>query len=64
MGIAGTVTALRPAQVFPDSAALFVAENPQHVYSVTYDARDLWGEGSEAFTLTLDLYESYLERVQ
>ena len=64
VGIAGTVTALRPAQVFPDSAALFVAENPQHVYSVTYDAHDLWGDGSEAFTLTLDLYESYLERVQ
>ena len=61
-GVAGTVTALRPAQVFPDTAAHFVAENPQHVYSVTYDARDLWGDGGEAFTLTMDLYESYLER--
>ena len=60
----GTITALRPAQVFPDTTAHFVAENPQHVYSVTYDAHDLWGAGSEPFSLTLDLYESYLERVQ
>ena len=61
-GVTGTVTALRPAQVFPDTTAHFVAENPQHVYSVTYDARDLWGAGGETFTLTMDLYESYLER--
>ena len=61
-GVTGTITALRPAQVFPDTTAHFVAENPQHVYSVTYDARDLWGAGGETFTLTMDLYESYLER--
>ena len=27
-------TALRPAQVFPDTAAYFIGENPQHVYTV------------------------------
>ena len=63
-GKAGTVTALRPAQVFPDTTAHFVGEQPQHVYSVTYDAGVLWGAGSETFSLTLDLYETYLERAQ
>jgi nitrile hydratase len=61
-GKTGTVTALHPAQVLPDTAAHFVAESPQHVYCVQFDAADLWGEGSEPFTLTIDLYESYLER--
>jgi nitrile hydratase len=61
---AGTVTALRPGQVLPDTAAHFIGENPQHVYSVTYDAHDLWGADSEPFSLTIDLYENYLERAQ
>jgi nitrile hydratase beta subunit len=61
-GRTGTVSALRPAQVLPDTAAHFVGENPQHVYSVEFDARDLWGPDSEPFSLTIDLYESYLEQ--
>jgi hypothetical protein len=61
-GRTGTVTAIRPAQVLPDTAAHFVGENPQHVYSVEYAASDLWGADSERFELTIDLYESYLEK--
>jgi nitrile hydratase len=53
------VTAVRPAQVTPDSAAHFVAEDPQHVYAVTFTSRELWGPGEE-FTVTVDLFESYL----
>ena len=63
-GKPGVITALRPSQIFPDTVAHFIGEKPQHVYSVTYDAGVLWGEGSEPFTLTMDLYEDYLERVQ
>lgn len=62
-GRAGTVTALRPAQVLPDSAAHFVGENPEHVYSVEFVSTELWGPGAEPFTLTIDLFESYLEKV-
>ncbi len=61
-GRTGVVTALRPAQVLPDTAAHFVGENPQHVYSVEFASTELWGPGAEAFTLTIDLYESYLEK--
>jgi nitrile hydratase len=58
----GTVTALRPAQVLPDTAAHFVGENPEHVYSVEFRSDELWGEDAEPFSLTIDLFESYLEK--
>jgi nitrile hydratase len=57
----GTVVAVRPAQVLPDTHAHFVAENAQHVYSVAFDPTELWGEDAERFTLTIDLYDDYLE---
>jgi len=60
-GHSGAVTALRPAQVLPDSAAHFLGEAPEHVYSVEFDSHDLWGPGGEQFSLTIDMFESYLE---
>ena len=59
----GTVTAVRPAAIFPDSAAQFEGENPQHCYAVEFDSRELWGDGAEPFRLSIDLFEPYLERV-
>ena len=61
-GRRGTVTALLPAQVFPDTAAEFVGENPQHVYEVRFDSRELWGPDAEPASLSVDLFESYLEK--
>jgi nitrile hydratase len=61
-GKSGTVVALRPAQVFPDTAAAFTGENPQHVYEVRFDSRELWGPDAEPGTVTVDLYENYLEK--
>ncbi|HEV7210532.1 MAG TPA: nitrile hydratase subunit beta [Blastococcus sp.] len=60
----GTVVALRPAQVFPDTAAEFTGENPQHVYEVRFDSRELWGADAEPASVTIDLYESYLEHAR
>lgn len=60
---AGTITAIQPAHVFPDSAAHFRGEDPQHVYSVAFASRELWGADSELFTLNIDLFEPYLEPV-
>jgi len=57
----GTVTALQPCQVFPDTAAHFVGEDPQHCYTVEFDSRELWGSSAEPFRLSIDLYEPYLE---
>ena len=61
-GKQGTVVALRPAQVFPDTAAEFTGENPQHVYEVRFDSRELWGDDAEPGSVTIDLYEPYLEK--
>jgi len=60
----GTISALQPGQVFPDTAAHFVAENPQHCYTVDFDSTELWGPEAEPFRLSIDLYEPYLEPAQ
>jgi nitrile hydratase beta subunit len=61
-GHAGLVTAHHGAQVFPDSHAIFQGENPQHVYTVRFHARDLWGDAAPAHdTLCADLWEPYLD---
>ena len=52
---------VQPAQVLPDTHAHFLGENPQHVYSVRFSSRELWGADAEPFDLNIDLYESYLE---
>jgi len=57
----GTITALQPSAVFPDTAAHFVGENPQHCYTVEFDSRELWGPDAEPFRLSIDLFEPYLE---
>jgi nitrile hydratase len=59
----GTVTAIRSAEVFPDTAATFQGENPQHCYAVEFDSRELWGADAEQFRLSIDLFEPYLEKV-
>lgn len=57
----GTVTAIQPSAVFPDTAAHFRGENPQHCYAVEFDSRELWGPDAESFRLSIDLFEPYLE---
>ena len=60
-GHIGVVDLIQPAAVLPDTNAHFMGENPQHVYSVRFDSRELWGAGAEPFALTAELYETYLE---
>ena len=59
----GVVDRVLPAQVLPDTNAHYIAENAQHVYSVRFDSKELWGPEAEPFTTYIDLYESYLEAV-
>ena len=60
-GKRGIVHAHRGVHVFPDTSAHGQGDQPQHVYSVRFDARELWGEAAEPRqTLYLDLWESYL----
>src|SRR6185295_15937493 len=50
--------------VFPDTNAQFLGEKPQHLYSVRFTARALWGEQASARDfIHLDMWDDYLERV-
>ncbi|HEY1968791.1 MAG TPA: nitrile hydratase subunit beta [Pseudonocardia sp.] len=60
-GHTGVVEMIQPAALLPDTHAHFQGENPQHVYTVSFDAQELWGSAAEPFTLTIELFESYLE---
>ena len=58
----GIILALHGAHVFPDTNAQFQGENPQPLYTVKFEARDLWGDAaSPRDTVCLDLWENYLE---
>jgi nitrile hydratase len=55
------VEAHRGVHVFPDASAHGRGDQPQHLYSVRFDAAELWGEAAEASQrVYLDLWESYL----
>ncbi len=61
-GRRGRVERVHGAFVFPDSHAHGLGEQPQHLYSVRFDASELWGGDAEPGTcVALDLFESYLE---
>jgi len=61
-GKIGEVVRDRGVHVFPDSHAHDRGENPQHLYSVRFTARELWGESaSPRDTVHLDMWDDYLE---
>jgi nitrile hydratase len=55
------VRVVHEAFVFPDTNLRNEGENPEHVYSVAFAARDLWPDADEHTTVHVDLWESYLE---
>jgi len=61
-GKTGTIERDHGVFVFPDSNAHFLGEKPQHVYSVRFAARELWGEqAAPRDSVYLDLWDDYLE---
>jgi nitrile hydratase beta subunit len=61
-GHTGTIEILHGVHVFPDSNSLG-SENPQWLYTVTFDGRELWGpDGDASVKTSVDAWESYLER--
>ena len=58
----GEIILYHGAHVFPDTNACFAGENPQHLYTVRFSAKELWGgDASIRDTVTAELWESYLE---
>lgn len=60
-GKRGVVHRCHGIHVFPDTNAHGLGEQPQPLYSVRFDARELWGESAEPNqAVHIDLWESYL----
>ena len=58
----GIVARVHPAMIFPDDHAHGRGENPQYLYTVRFEAGELWGAAAEANNVVhIDLFESYLE---
>jgi nitrile hydratase len=58
----GTIDRHHGVFVFPDTNAHFQGEQPQHVYSVRFTARELWGnQAAERDAVYIDLWDEYLE---
>jgi nitrile hydratase beta subunit len=61
-GKTGVIDCLRGTFVTPDTNAIGKGEQPQPVYSVRFNAADLWGEPVERNELVyIDMWEAYLE---
>ena len=60
-GRVGHVVLDRGVFVFPDTNAHLEGEQPQHLYSVRFAARELWGDSaSSRDSVHLDLWDEYL----
>lgn len=62
-GRTGVVEAAHGAFIYPDSAGNGGGDDPQHVYTVRFDAATLWGAGAADpnSSVTFDVWEPYLE---
>ncbi|MBS3652289.1 nitrile hydratase subunit beta [Pseudaminobacter sp. 19-2017] len=61
-GRLGTVDAVRDGFVFPDTSAHGEGEQPQWLYTVVFNAAEIWGEGADpTLTISIDAWESYIE---
>lgn len=59
-GATGEIVHYHGAHVFPDSNAHGEGENPQHLYTLRFRARDVFGVNNDD-DLQADLFEPYLE---
>jgi nitrile hydratase subunit beta len=63
-GRMGVVERVIGFHVFPDSNAQGAGENPQWLYTVRFDGRDLWGDTADpTVKVSVDAWESYLEKL-
>jgi nitrile hydratase len=61
-GKTGAIVRDHGVYLFPDTNAHFQGENRQHVYSVRFSARELWGEPAPPRdSVHLDLWDNYLK---
>lgn len=62
-GHSGIVERINGCHVFPDTAAHGQGENPQWLYTVVFEGRDLWGDDADpTLKVSVDAFEPYLEK--
>ena len=62
-GHAGVIERIHGCHVFPDTNANGAGENPQWLYTVTFNGSELWSDSPDpALSVSVDAWESYLER--
>ena len=59
-GHVGTVERLHGAHVFPDTNSRGLGEQPEWLYTVVFDATDLWDDARAGQRVSVDAWESYL----
>jgi nitrile hydratase beta subunit len=61
-GHIGVVERVHGAHVFPDSVIAGKGEDPQWLYTVRFDARELWGADADPTAkISIEAFEPYLE---
>ena len=61
-GHVGVVERIEGHHVFPDAAATGQGEQPQWLYTVVFDARELWGADADpALKVSIEAFEPYLD---
>ncbi|WP_250959349.1 SH3-like domain-containing protein [Rhizobium sp. CG5] len=63
-GKVGTILMDHGVFVTPDTVAHGLGEHPQHLYNVVFHGDELWGgNASGKDTVSIDLWDDYLEKV-
>ena len=61
-GHEGLIEAVRGCHVFPDSVTTGRGEDPQWLYTVAFNGRQLWGADADpTLTVSVEAFEPYLE---
>jgi nitrile hydratase len=61
-GHEGVIEAVRGCHVFPDSVVTGHGEDPQWLYTVVFNARQLWGDNADpTLRVSIEAFEPYLE---
>lgn len=58
----GRIEAVRGCHVFPDSVTTGRGEDPQWLYTVVFDSREVWGPTADpTLTVSIEAFEPYIE---
>lgn len=60
-GQRGVVECVHGCHVFAETHAHGLGEQPQWLYTVVFDGRELWGDGTDGLSVSVDAWDSTLE---